>query len=170
MANLSTIFQGGFDSATVEPAKPRDFSVMPAGPYDAEITNADLKDTREKTGQYLEIEHTIVSPEQYAGRKVWARLNILNNNPKAQEIGREQLSAVCYAVGIPKLLETDHLFGKLLRIRLKVDRKDPNSPRNEVTGWEPHAGTTPPVNTARPAANGAGASAAAPTKKAPWQK
>lgn len=167
MANLSTIFQGGFDSTTVEPAKPRDFSPLPAGPYDSEITNADVKDTRNRDGQYLEVEHTIVSPEQYAGRKVWARINLVNPSADAQRIGREQLSALCHATGIPVLKDSDHLFGKVVRIRVKVDRRDQDNPRNEVTGWEPHAGATPPVNASRPAAN---VPASAGAKKAPWQK
>jgi hypothetical protein len=170
MASLSNIFQGGFDAATVEPAKSRDFSALPAGPYDVEITNADVKDTKAGDGQYLEVEHTVISPEQYAGRKVWARLNLVNLNQKAQEIGREQLSALCHAVGIPVLKDSDHLFGKILRIRVKIDRKDPDNPRNEVTGWETHGGGTAPVNTTRPAANTSAPAPAAPAKKAPWAK
>lgn len=169
MASLSNIFQGGFNSAEVDPAKPRDYSALPAGPYDAEITNADVKDTKAGDGKYLEVEHTVISPEQYAGRKVWARINLVNPNEQAQQIGREQLSALCHAVGIPVLKDSDHLLGKILRIRLKIDRKDPSNPRNDVTGWEQHGGTAPPVNTQRPAAN-APAPAAAPAKKAPWQR
>jgi hypothetical protein len=169
MTTLSSIFQGGFNAATVEPAQSRDFSALPAGPYDAEITNAAVKDTKAKNGQYLEVEYTVISPEQFAKRKVWSRINLTNPNPEAEKIGRAELSALCYAVGMPVLMDSDHLFGKILRIRLKVDRRDPSNPRNDVTGWEAHAGTAPPVNMQRPAANQA-AAAAAPAKKAPWAK
>jgi hypothetical protein len=168
MTSLSTIFQGGFNSAEVEPAKSRDYGPLPAGPYDAEITGAEVKTTKAGNGQYLEVENTVISPEQYAGRKVWARINLANPNPEAERIGREELSALCRAVGIPVLKDSDQLFGKMLRIRVKIDRRDPNNPKNEVTGYESHAGTTPPVNTQRPAANAP--AAAAPAKKAPWAK
>lgn len=169
MTALSQIFQGGFDAATVEPAKSRDFGVMPAGPYDVEITGAEVKDTKAGTGQYLEVENTIISPEQFAGRKVWARINLQNPNPEAERIGREELSALCRAVGVGVLKDTTQLFQKILRVRLKIDRRDANNPKNEISGYESHAGSTPPVNTGRPAANAA-AAPAAPAKAAPWAK
>lgn len=167
MASLSHIFQGGFDSAAVKPAESRDYGPMPAGPYDVEITNADVKNTKAGNGQYLEVEFTVISPEQFAKRKVWSRLNLKNASADAERIGHEQLSALCHAVNIPKLQDSDHLFGKVLRVRLKIDRKDPNNLRNDVTGYEAHGGATPPVNMTRAAANTA---AATPAKKAPWAK
>lgn len=169
MTALSQVFQGGFDASAVEPAKSRDFGPMPAGPYDVEITGAEVKDTKAGTGQYLEVENTIISPEQFAGRKVWARINIANQNTEAERIGREELSALCRAVGIAVLKDSDQLFQKILRVRLKIDRRDPTNPRNEITGYESHGGAAPPVNTQRPAAN-TPVPAAGAVKKAPWQK
>lgn len=169
MSALSQIFHGGFDAAAVEPAQSRDYSAMPAGPYDAEITNAEVKTTKAGTGQYLEVEYSVISPEPYAKRKVWSRINLVNSNEDAERIGRSELAALCNAVSMPRLNDSDQLLGKILRIRLKVDRRDPANPRNDVTGWESHAGQLPPTPAARPAAN-APAAPAAGAKKAPWVK
>lgn len=171
MAALSQIFQNGFNASSVEPAQSRDYTALPAGPYDVEISNAEVKTTKAGTGQYLEVEYVVISPEQYAKRKIWSRINLANPNADAERIGRSELAALCQAVGITVLKDSDELFQRMLRVRVKVDRREPTNPRNEVTGWESHGGTTPPVNTGRPAANTpAQPTAGAPAKKAPWVK
>ncbi len=72
---------------------------IPAGKYQAVITDSELKMTKSGTGSYLELTFEIISGE-YEKRKLWARLNIRNNNQKAVEIAQRDLSAICHAVNV----------------------------------------------------------------------
>lgn len=169
MANLSSILGGGFDANQVEPQAPRDNEPLPAGLYSVEITSSEVKDLKSGNGVGLSLEFTVIDPAPFARRKVWQSLNIKHTNPQAEQIGQSQLSALCRAVGIGVLNDSDQLFGQVLRIRTKVRPAEGNyGPRAEVVSHEP-SGTTPlpmPSQPAAPAAPAANAGAAAK----PWQK
>jgi hypothetical protein len=168
MTALTQLFPGGFDANTVQPDEGRDFAPMPAGAYTVEVTNAEVKDLASGNGTGLKLELTVIDPEQYAKRKVWANLNIRHSNSQAEQIGQAQLSALCHAVGIPVLKDSDQLFGKILRVRLKIKPAQGGYPAgNEVTAFEAVSGAQPGPAVSRPAAN---APAAAPAKRVPWQK
>lgn len=171
MSALNQLFPGGFDANSVQPDEGRDFSPMPAGAYAVEVSSAEVKDLASGNGTGLKLELTVIDPEQYARRKVWANLNIRHSNTQAESIGQAQLSALCHAVGVPVLKDSDQLFGKILRVRLKVvPAKDGYQAKNEVTAFEAmNASQQPGPAVSRPAAN-APAAPAAPAKKAPWVK
>jgi hypothetical protein len=170
MSALSNLFPGGFDSNAVKPDEGRDYAPMPAGAYTVEISNAEVKDLASGNGTGLKLEFTVIDPEQFARRKVWANLNIKHSNTQAEEIGQAQLSALCHAVGIPVLKDSDQLFQKILRVRLKVKpAQGTYSAGNEVTAYESMGAQQPGPSVSRPAAN-APVPAAAGAKKAPWAK
>ncbi len=151
MASLKEIIPGGFDATAVEPQENRSSDPLPAGIYEVEITNADIKDTKSGNGTGLNVEYTVIGPAAHAKRKVWQFLNLRHTNPQAEQIGQSQLSSLCRAVNIPKLDDSDQLFGAILRISLKVRAASGNySASNDVTGYEA-VGTAPPP-AARPAA------------------
>lgn len=167
MASLQQVFAGGFDATAVAPDEGRDFSPLTPGAYEVEITSSELKDTKAGTGCYLSLEMTVIGPTG-AGRKVWQNITLRNQNAQAESIGQAQLSALCHAVNIAQLKDTDHLFGKVLRVRLGIEKgKDGHPDRNKVTAWESMGAPQPGPATSRPAAN---APAPAGAKKAPWQR
>lgn len=169
MASLQNVFQGGFDSTAVAPDEGRDFSPLPSGAYEVEITGSEVKDTKAGTGCYLSLELTVIGPT-CAGRKVWQNITLKNANSEAESIGQAQLSALCRAVGIGVLKDSDQLFGKVVRVRLGLEKgKDGHPDRNKVTAWEAMGGHQPGPSASRPAANAPAAGGAAP-KKAPWAK
>jgi hypothetical protein len=169
MAQLNQLFPGGFDAAAVEPDQGRDFTPLPAGAYDVEVTGSEVKDTKNGNGCYLSLELTVLGPTG-AGRKVWSNITLKNANAQAESIGQAQLSSLCRAVGLAKLQDTDQLFQKTLRVRLKVTPAQGSyAAKNEVTAYEALGGSgglAPAA--ARPAANMA--AAPAPAAKMPWQK
>jgi hypothetical protein len=169
MASLQNIFQGGFDANAVAPDEGRDFQPLPAGAYTVEVSNAEVSDLKSGNGTGLKLELTVIDPEQFARRKVWANLNIAHTNEDAQKIGQAQLSALCHAVGIAVLKDSDQLFQKILRVRLKIKPAQGGYPAgNEVTAYEAMGVPQPGPAAQRPAANAAPAAAGA--KKAPWAK
>lgn len=169
MGALSTLFPGGFDANAVPPDEGRDFAPMPAGTYEAEITNSEVKDAKTGTGSYLALEFTVIGPT-HSGRKVWANITLRNANAQAEQIGQGQLSALCRAAGIAKLDDSDQLFQKIVRIRVKVTPASGSyQAKNDVTAYE--ALGTPAPAAARPAAANAPAAAATGAKAPPpWAK
>lgn len=171
MSALSQVFPGGFDAAAVEPDAGRDFELLPAGAYDAEITNAEVKDTKTGTGCYLSLELTLLGPT-HQGRKVWANITLKNANAQAESIGQAQLSSLCRAVNIPVLQDSDQLFQKVLRIRLKITpAKGEYAAKNDVSAYEAVGTPQPAASAARPAANAtAQGFKQTPPAAPPWAK
>lgn len=130
MGNLSD----NIDNRDVAPQNYGDFSPLPDGRYRAQLTASEVK-TTSKGGLMLKLTWDILEKE-YAGRKVFGQLNIVNESQKAQQIGRGQLSALakaCGKVGIPEdsmeLHEIPHV------IKLVTVETPGYQPRNEVKGF-----------------------------------
>lgn len=154
-----------FDSRSVEPQAPRDDTPLPAGTYTAEITGSEVKALKSGNGQGLNLEFTVIDPEQHARRKVWQTLNIQHSNSQAEQIGQAQLSALCRALGIDVLEDSDNLFQRIVRIKTTIRPPQGDyKARAEVQGYEPAGAGSAPVKAAAPAAQPA---AKAP---APWAK
>ena len=85
----------GFDANQVEPSA--DFEPIPAGKYEAVITESEMKPTKAGTGHYLQLTFQVVEGE-FKNRLLWARLNLDNPNATAVQIARAELSAICRAV------------------------------------------------------------------------
>lgn len=153
-----------FDANSVEPAQP--MSVLPKGRYNAEITDSEMKDTASGGGQYLQLEFTIIDGE-YAGRKQWARLNLVNPNKTAEDIARRELSAICHAVGVLKVGDSQELHNRPLQIDVTVEkRKDNGEEANRIKGYIP-VGQGGPQAFSAPAKTAPAANAKAPP---PWAK
>lgn len=143
------------------------FDPVPAGEYTARITEAELKNTNAGTGQYIKVRFDIIGPS-HAGRVVFTNLNIRNPNPKAEEIGRQQLGEIMRAIGLASVTDTDQLIGGTCKIRVTVKNDEQYGPGNEVKGFKAAgAGTPPPAGQPVPAAQTQPASAA-PAGAPPW--
>lgn len=126
-----------FNANEVEPSKA--FDPIPAGKYIAVITDSEMKETRAGTGRYLQLEFEITDGE-YAGRKLWSRLNIENQNAEAVRMARADLSAICRAVNV--LTPNDSIDLHNLPLVIKVHcRKDKNTGEitNDIRGYESKA-------------------------------
>lgn len=152
MANLS-----GFDATTIAPRE--DFSPLQSGEYRVQITESEMKDTRNNTGQYLECTYEVLDGDS-KGRRLWSRHNIVNQNPKAQEIAQRELSAICHAVNILKPSDSQQLHYKpmIVRVELVPAGAGRDKPTNDIKAWK--ADGTPAAAT--PAAPTGGATSAPP--------
>jgi hypothetical protein len=162
MASLNETF-----AAQDMPAGNGNFEPLPAGWYTATITGAQLKFTKSGTGEYIAIRYDIKGPT-HSGRVVFGNLNIRNQNPKAEEIGRQQFGDLMRSCGLAKVNDTDQLIGNDLQIKLGVERSEQYGDRNDVKGFKPNEGGFKAAS-AIPAATPA--AAAAPAKAAPpWAR
>lgn len=150
MANLS------FNAANVSPSVV--YAPLPAGDYQAIITESETKATKDGQGQYLQLKLQIQGGE-FAGRVLFDRLNLWNNNQQAQEIAQRALSAICHAVGILQVGDSQELHNRPLIATVKVKPASGNyEANNEIKGYKAAQLATapafmPPQAQAAPAAN-----------------
>ena len=153
-----------FDVNELPQGNTGNFEPLPAGWYTATISQAELKDTKAGNGQYIKLRYDVTGPS-HQGRVVFGNLNIKNPNPKAEEIGRQQLRSIMEALGIARLTDTDQLIGGNLKVKLKIKSDPQYGDKNEVSGFG-SVGSKPAVS--------APASAPAPTAKSssapPWAR
>ena len=150
MANLS------FNAANVSPSVA--YAPLPAGDYQAIITESETKATKDGQGQYLQLKLQIQGGE-FAGRVLFDRLNLWNNNQQAQEIAQRALSAICHAVGILQVGDSQELHNRPLIATVKVKPASGNyEANNEIKGYKAAQlaaapAFMPPQAQAAPAAN-----------------
>lgn len=126
--------QLNFDATQVAPAVGLD--PVPAGWYNCIMEKSEMKPTKDGAGAYLECQYNIVDG-QYAGRKLFDRLNLRNSNPQAQEIAFKTLSAIAHAVGVLHVADSQQLHNIPLKVRAKVRPADGQyEASNDVTGYK----------------------------------
>jgi len=121
-----------------------DFDPIPAGWYTACIASTELKDTKAGTGQYVSVRFDITGPS-HEGRVVFTNLNISNPNPKAEEVGRQQLGDIARAGGLAKVSDNDQIVGINLSIKVIVKDDPTYGKSNEVKGYKAIEGSAPPM-------------------------
>jgi hypothetical protein len=166
-------FLGQTYSADELPQSDRSFDLIPEGWYNAKITKADLKDTKNGTGKKIDIRYDILGPTQQ-GRVIFGSINIANQNPTAEKIGQQQLGEHMRAIGLARVEDTDQLIGGELQIRIKIKQPSDsdkangyNDPKNEISGVKSVGGA---ASYAPAAFANAPAPLVADRPKAPWEK
>lgn len=172
MGDISSVLGGAFHADQYEPAE--DFEPLPAGEYPVMVDEAEMKTTKAGTGRFLKLGMVVIG-EQYAGRKLFANINIRNPNPKAEEIGLRDLASLTVAVGLAVIEDSTDLLGKQLLVKIKVKPADGQyGPSNDVRAYKPLNGTTAKPKTAaapaQPRQTQAATTAAPAGNKPPWMR
>ena len=142
------------------PADNSGFDPIPAGNYTAKIADAELRDSKSGTGRYIKLRFDITGPS-YEGRVVFTNLNIQNQNPKAEEIGQQQLNKLMLACGLDRVTDTDQFLGCDVGIKVSVRTSEEYGDQNEVKNFMAIKGSSAP----KPAA-----AAPATSSTPPWAK
>lgn len=147
------------------PQSTSNYELLPAGWYDASIAGAELRDTK-SGGQMIAVKYSILGPT-HQGRLVWGNINIRNTNPKAEEIGRQQLGDIMRATGIARVTDTDQLIGLTMGVKVAIcEAQNGYEARNEVKGWKSSQGSAAPA----PSFAAPSAPAAPAGKQPPWAR
>lgn len=129
----------GQQYAPVTEEPQNEFEPIPSGEYRAMIVDSDLKPTKKGDGQYLELTYQILDGP-YAGRNVWARLNLDNPNAKAVEIAQRDLQKIQYACGGIAVSDSAQLHNIPHMIRVEFVPANPakgqNRDTNEIRAWK----------------------------------
>jgi hypothetical protein len=110
-----------FDSmlAGNKPTERRQYETVQPGTYRVEILSEETKPTKANDGAYLELVLRI-EDGQFAGQRIWDRLNLKNKNAKAVEIALASLRSIQRACSLDKLTSSSELVGHKLRIKTRV--------------------------------------------------
>ena len=127
-----------FNANEHEPS--RDNSPVPPGEYVVAVTDSAIKPTKAGNGKRLAIEYTIIEGKN-KNRKIFEGLNIVNPNPKAEEIAFGQLSALCRACGKLQISDSAELHGIpfLLKVGVRAANGDYEA-QNQVKGYKELSG------------------------------
>ncbi len=127
-----TTLPGKFNPADI-PADDRSFEPIPAGLYKLQVVDSRLQDTKSGSGQMLVLTLDVLEG-QYANRKIWDQLNIINDNPEAQRIAQRALADLCLLVGVQSLTDSEQLHFKPFTARVTIvpDKTGQYGPQNRV--------------------------------------
>ena len=166
MANLGTTF----DASNVDPARP--FELLPPGKYVVQIVASEMRVTKDGQGQYLWLELDVLEGE-HAGKKLFDRLNLINNAASTVEFAQRTLSAICRAAGRMQVQDSEELH--LVPILADVKIQPPKNGYGEsysVRSLPLERGTPATGPAARPAAPAQAAKPAVQSRPAaaPWRR
>ncbi len=141
-----------------------EFTPVPAGWYPVEIVDSEWKDAKSgPKNKYIEMKLKILG-ENYNGRLLWVRLNLMNVNQTAVEIATKDLARISKACGLNAPEDTVELHGIPFEAKVVVREETADFPAtNDVKGYRAIEGGAPKA--ASSLANGDGNK----TKK-PWEK
>lgn len=124
-----------FDANTVQPAA--ELGALPAGEYIVAITDSALEFTKAGDGQFLKLVFSVLEGPQ-KGAKVFDRLNLVNRNQTAVEIAQRALSAICHAVGVMAVTQSEQLHDRPLKIKVSYEPpKDGYGEQNRIKAYKP---------------------------------
>lgn len=136
-----------FDATTIATDE---YSAIPAGEYQAVITDSVFKATKNNRGEYLELTFEIIDGE-YRGRKIWSRLNLNNPNAIAVEIAQKELARICQAINVMKPKNSEELHNIPMTLVLTCTKNKDDEIINEIKKYK-------------------SASAAKPAERPRWQR
>ena len=136
--------QGGFDADSV-PEDEFDGGCLPPGEYVVRITKSDIQNTKAGDGKYIVLEFTVDEGE-FANRKFWSNLNIVNKNPVAKKIADQQLAKIMKACGVPSpLQDTEQLHNIPFRAITKIQKSDQYDDKTELKSAKPYNADASPT-------------------------
>jgi hypothetical protein len=122
-----------FDATEVPPQTA--FEALPPGDYVCVISASEEKQTKAGTGSYLQLTLVVIEGE-HEGRKTWDRLNLANPNATAVKIAQAQLSAICHAVGVMQLQDSEQLHDIPLLVKVGIEKnKETDELTNKIKGY-----------------------------------
>jgi len=114
------------------------FALMPAGKYLCATTGATVKENKAKTGEYINLELSVLEPEGFKGRKLWKAFVIADQDAEKLEKQLGYLKGFLTTVGHPDpnhISSAEELVGYRVVANVKEVR-DSWGEKNEVSYFE----------------------------------
>lgn len=106
----------------------------PGKQYKVVIVESGKDSTKDNTGGFLFVNCAVIEGPLH-GKKQMIRFNLHHTNPKTVEIANEQLSALCHAVGVFNMVDTQQLHDKPFMIDVDWQKnQEPNAAAGRPDG------------------------------------
>lgn len=149
-----------------------DFTAIPAGKYPVVMYKSDYKETKAKTGHYLQCQLKVISGK-HKGKVLFENLNLDNPNPVAVDIANKALNSICKACGKVGVQDSEELHNIPFYVTLSVVPATATQPSsNKVQAYTKiEEGTEFPAEEDAPSQTSAPEDESAPpkSKKLPWE-
>ena len=125
----------------VEDVKPKashqnKFEPLPPAVYDAQIESVELRDNRNNTGSFFKFRWRILGPS-HTNRVIFSNVTWQHQNPKAQDIGRQNLAELCTALKRKGFDRPEDLANGTCKILVGIERSPQYGAQNTVKGYRP---------------------------------
>jgi hypothetical protein len=153
----------------------QDFSPIPDGWYIATVSKSELKDTKNKDGQYINLQWTILGPTAQ-GRAIFDMINLRNKSEEAERIGLGQLRQLILATGVGRINDDQQLVGATCQIKVALGKaQNGYEAKSEVKQYKAAEGSSAPrpsfaQSAPKTATVPAGVAPAPTTSAPPWAK
>ena len=142
-----------------------DYTPIAAGSYIAAVTKSTYKETKAKTGHYLQLIFKIIDGKN-KGRMIFENLNLDNPNPIAVEIANKTLNSICQACNLVGVEDSTELHDIPVEITVKVTPATAMQPAsNSITAFKAYSGEISQESPSTPDPVGTPNAA----KKLPWE-
>jgi hypothetical protein len=109
-----------FDATQIEPSTGAGLPLVPPGKYLVHMVASEMRPTKDGTGNFLYVEFDILEGP-YQGWKLVDRLNLINPNPQTVQIAQRTLSAICHAVGVMSVNDSNQLHARRMAVDVRVE-------------------------------------------------
>lgn len=105
--------------------KEQSFGIIPQGTYPVIVDDAEVKETKDGTGEYINLKLKVIEGEG-TGKFIFTMFNIKNKNQKAVDIGLGQLKSFLSCIGVDntKLSDVTTLVGYKAMAVIKHKKDD----------------------------------------------
>ena len=152
-----------FDASKIEITD--SYELIPEDIYTAVISSTEWKETKDKTGGYLNLKIEIIDGK-YKGRVLFDMLHLQNKNEKAVAIAEQTLAKICIAINKQNLKDSSEMLNTPLCVKVGTQAASGDyEAKNKIKSYLPTGTSTavqsPTVQTpAAPAGD----------SKPPWAK
>jgi hypothetical protein len=125
-----------------------DFEILPEDTYLVTVDSLEKRTTRAGDGKYIAVSFDIVTGP-LAGRKVFERYNIENQNPKTVAWAKSSFAKFLIAAGKPMIKTLGEVQGQTLYLKVGItEKKGTNEKQNVIRRYI--SKDSRPVDTSRP--------------------
>mgnify|MGYP001609859335 CR=1 FL=1 len=111
-----------FDATAHDTTQRDGYDELPNGTYRMEIEASEVNPTKDGGGTLLKVTCSVIDPEEYRTRKLFNQYNLENKSAQAQEIGQKQFAALCRAIGVAEVDDSEDLHLKAFTVKVGLGK------------------------------------------------
>ena len=143
---MAKLFGNGKKFVANEHDEMGSFDPIPPSWYVGKIKESEMKQNSKKTGSYLKLVFVITEGE-FKDRLLFTNLNLDHPNDDAVAIAEKELAAICRAIGLAGVEDSEELHGEDMQLKVAVKKGNAQfADSNEIKGYKAVDGKAKPSN------------------------